>query len=51
MINDSLLVYRDPEDGNYRTILTLGRSDSISPPAFRDLKFQVEYLLGDAVTE
>lgn len=44
--NEVLLVYRDPSGGNYRTVLTLRRGESIAPLAFRDVMIEIEDLLG-----
>ena len=43
---DLLLVCRDPAGKNYRTQLTFGRGDSVSPLAFPDVTFRVDDLLG-----
>ena len=44
--NQVLLVYRDPAGDRYRTMLTLGANDSISPCAFPDVSFRIADLLG-----
>ena len=51
LLSDTLLVYRNIVDGQYSTVQTLGRADSISPLAFPVVMFQVGNLLGDVVTE
>jgi Uma2 family endonuclease len=43
---DTMLVCRDHAGSNYKTQLTLRRSDSISPLVFPDVIFKVEDLLG-----
>ena len=43
---DELLVYRDPVDDKYITVLTLHPGDSVSPVAFPETIFQVGELLG-----
>lgn len=40
-----LIVYREPQSGDYQTQLTLQPSESISPLAFPDVTLQVEDLL------
>jgi Uma2 family endonuclease len=44
--NDLLLVFRDPSRGRYKTSMTLGKGEKVSPLAFPDVSFKVEDLLG-----
>jgi Uma2 family endonuclease len=46
LLNDLLLVHRDPAGEVYATCLTLRRGDMISPLAFPDITFKVDDLLG-----
>ena len=46
LVEDLLLIYRDPEGDAYRTALALRNGDSISPLAFPDVVFNVAQLLG-----
>jgi Uma2 family endonuclease len=43
-----ILVFRDPEGGQYRTQLRYGGDDSIAPRAFPNSSFRVDRLLGKA---
>ena len=43
---DRLRVYRDPSDGEYRSIAVLARGDSISLLAFPDITLTVDEILG-----
>jgi Uma2 family endonuclease len=45
--SDVLLVYRDSQGDQYRTVLTLRRGESVSPTAFPDIRFALDDLLGD----
>jgi len=42
---DSLLVYRDPSNGKYKSALSFRRGDSITCPAFPDIQIPVQELL------
>jgi Uma2 family endonuclease len=44
--HDVILVFRDLENGAYKTSLTLHREQSVSSAAFPDVQFKVEDLLG-----
>lgn len=46
LVDDLLLVYRDPVGKTYTTSISLGGADSISPIAFPDAVFKVGDLLG-----
>ncbi|HZQ34913.1 MAG TPA: Uma2 family endonuclease [Dehalococcoidia bacterium] len=43
---DRLFVHREPQDGRYRTALTLTRGDAITPLAFPELSLSLDDLLG-----
>jgi Uma2 family endonuclease len=43
---DRLRVYREPHEGEYRSITVLTRGDSITPLAFADLTLSVSQILG-----
>jgi len=43
---DRLRVYRDPSDGEYRSITVLGRGDSVTLTTFPDITLTVEEILG-----
>ena len=45
--HDLILVFREPENGQYRMQLTLRRGDSISPLAFPNSTFRVDDLIGE----
>jgi len=45
LIDDVLLVYRDPVGSKYAAVLILRRGDSISPIAFPDAIFAIDQLL------
>jgi len=44
--HDLILVYRDPEENQYRTQFTVRHGDSISPLAFPNTTFLVDDLIG-----
>ena len=44
--NDLLLVYREPSGDTYKTCLTFGHGETVSPLAFSDLVIPVDELLG-----
>ena len=46
LVDDRLLVYRDPAETGFRTSFTLERGKSISPMAFPDNIFTIDDLLG-----
>ena len=46
LTTDTLLVFRDPESGAYKTQLTLEKGDFIAPLAFPELVLSVSSLLG-----
>jgi Uma2 family endonuclease len=43
---DELLVFRDPIDDSYQTMLTFHRDQTVAPLAFPDIQFSVGDLLG-----
>jgi Uma2 family endonuclease len=43
--NNTLLVYRDPDGGNYKTSLVLRSGDTVSPVTLPDLVIQIDELL------
>jgi Uma2 family endonuclease len=45
LVEDVLLVYRDPGGTTYRTVLTLRPADSVSVQALPDVNFSVSELL------
>jgi Uma2 family endonuclease len=47
LVDDLLLVHRDPGPGGYRTIRTLRRGESVAPLAFPDRAIRVSDVLGD----
>jgi Uma2 family endonuclease len=50
LVTHSLLVFRDPADGEYRTKQTLSLGDTIAPLALPDVSFDVIDLLGPEVS-
>ena len=45
LVNAQLLVYRDPVDGEYRSMRILGKDDTITPLAFPDVTIAVSEIL------
>lgn len=46
LIDNSLVIYRDPSDTGYRSMQTLASGDSVAPVAFPDTTIPVSELLG-----
>lgn len=46
LVNEQILVYRDPSPEGYRLVQTFGRDGSIQPLAFPDLTLEVKAILG-----
>lgn len=44
--DDRFEVYRDPQDGRYRSVTVAGRGDRLSPLALPDLSIEVSQVLG-----
>jgi Uma2 family endonuclease len=45
--NDRLRVYRDPDNGEYRSVLVVLRGMTVAPFAFPDVTLMVDEVLGD----
>ena len=48
---DVLYVYRDPRSNSYAVCTELHRGDSVSPIAFPEIQFTIDYLLGEPIIE